>query len=248
MTTLTFNYTTAYQIWNVPSGVTSVAFEVAGGSGSGGEFGGKGANVTGILNTSNITQLFIYVGGGNAITNVRWNGGGKSSLRDITSSSHGGDASDIRIGNRTLNDRIVVAGGGGGYGQRTETIMNPLGQSTVTIVNITGGYGGYPNGETMGTSGGGTQISGGVNTSSSLQNGSFGNGGSYSGSNGGGGGWYGGAGSVSSSTSGGGGSSYTNPSYVSSVTHQNGVNTGNGYVKLTWVASLHPRVLGGSQP
>jgi hypothetical protein len=238
-TSITFNYTGSYETWNVPTGVSSVAFEVVGGSGFG-EVGGKGANVTGMLNTSNITQLFIYVGAGGNTTN-RWNGGGKSTNRDGKSSvSVGGDASDIRIGSRMLIDRIVVAGGGGAAGYNTTSMIDINGTFvTETIYNVTGGNGGYPTGQTIGNSGGGTQNSGGINTISSLQNGSFGIGGSNSSSNGGGSGWYGGAGSTGSNLAAGGGSSYTNPSYVSAVTHTSGTNTGNGYVKLTW--SLNPR-------
>jgi hypothetical protein len=198
--------------------------------------------VTGILNTSNISQIFIYVGAGNNTTN-RWNGGGRSTNRDGKSSvSLGGDASDIRIGSRSLSERIIVAGGGGAAGYNTTSTIDLNGNSVIEInFNVTGGNGGYPSGQTIGNSGGGTQNSGGINPINFLQNGNFGIGGSNGSSNGGGGGWYGGAGSTGTSLAAGGGSSYTNPIYVSSVTHTSGTNTGNGYVKLTWSPNIRPK-------
>lgn len=70
--------------------------------------GGKGGYSEGELNLTENQILYVYVG---ACPNYNaiWNGGGYSNYS-------GGDATDIRINGKTLSNRIIVAGGGGGTG------------------------------------------------------------------------------------------------------------------------------------
>ena len=85
---------------------------------------GLGGYSYGIITIHQETQIFIYLGGKGVIsvedyvaTPEIFNGGGAG----IKHERHyfdgsGGGASDIRIGNNTLNHRVIVAGGGGGTG------------------------------------------------------------------------------------------------------------------------------------
>ena len=159
--------------------------------------------------------LYLYTGGSGSTgkTAGGFNGGGKRSTYN-----GGGGASDIRIGQDSLNARVMVAGGGGSDGAS----------------NKAGGYGGGANGEartdsygTGGYSGTQTGVSssswqtGTVPTSLTTQAGAyagFGFGGNginrssgYGGA--GGGGWYGGSGAYPDSSGdddrgGGGGSGF----------------------------------------
>ena len=177
-------------------------------------WGGYGGYSTGVLNLTEPTTLYLYVGGqgtssqsatrGTA-TAGGFNGGGSSMVRYSTSTSYyssgggGGGASDIRIGQDSLYARVIVAGGGGGGG----------GENTVNK------YGGGLSGGSAVSEYQATQTTPGTN-------GSFGVGANATGSSsysygpgGGGGGWYGGGASNSISntdenfrTYNGGGSGY----------------------------------------
>lgn len=184
--------------------------------------GGNGGYSKGFvyLNKNNI--LYIYTGGqGSTSSSGGFNGGGNGGQGN-TAGGGGGGATDIRIGEDSLYARVIVAGGGGGAGGRSNTSAY---QS----------YGGYGGGTTGGTGNGidnstafttnysgqgGTQTSGGLRATSTVQsnthtNGSFGVGGvggymtnNNYGAGGGGGGWYGGGGGNYRSGPGGGGSGY----------------------------------------
>lgn len=102
--TVTFSYTGGVQTWTAPACATTVVFEAWGAQGSQG--GGQGGYAKGTMTVTPGQTYEIYVGGQGG-----WNGGGTGN-----GGRHGGGASDIRLGGSTLNDRILVAGGGGGEG------------------------------------------------------------------------------------------------------------------------------------
>lgn len=235
--TQTFFFTGSTQEFLVPDGVSTIRFEVTGGSGS---RGGAGGLVTGSL--SNLPErLIIEVGQAGTFGSNRaggYNGGGASGGSRGNEGS-GGGASDIRLSN-DLQSRIVVAGGGGGGGGGVTTAAGAAGGGLIADGGLSG----------QATAGsGGTQTDGGAGGTSNGNGqqpleGSFGFGGdggsgNIAGGGGGGGGWYGGGGGGGDDVSGGGdaagaggGSSYTSPSYASNVVHQSGVQWGHGRIYI----------------
>ena len=150
----------------------------------------------------------------------------------------------IATRNFTAGDRILVAGGGGGCGGVSGASLNvwPGGLGG----GLTGGDGISYSGSTTGGGKGGTQSAGGaVGTSSgnycsgSATAGALGIGGIGSGDliggGGGGGGYYGGGGACFSG--GGGGSSYTDP-LSTNVIHNQGFQSGDGMVIITYVTCV----------
>jgi len=120
----TFQYTGAMQTFTVPACVTEVTITVYGAQGEdalvGGATGGAGGSATGTLNVTTGQTLNIFVGGQSG-----YNGGGQGGINGNdangpspigTNGGHGGGASDVRVGGVTVNDRVIVAGGGGGAG------------------------------------------------------------------------------------------------------------------------------------
>lgn len=182
---------------------------------------GKGGYAKGILDISNRTNLFIYVGGkgenGSGTTTTPLGGfnGGGSGGQGKNDNAGGGGASDIRINTDSLYSRVIVAGGAGGNG--CSDYIGGSGGGT----SGTNGYGSTNYGEGGSA---GTQRSGGISNTRYATSGSFGVGGGAIptggdwGCGGGGGGWYGGASGQSQSGgggSGGGGSGwiYTETTY-----------------------------------
>lgn len=170
---------------------------------------GKGGYSTGILTLKTKTQVFIYVGGSptprtdstyKKVTGG-FNGGGTNIGSSGTNCNAGGGATDIRIGEDSLYNRVIVAGGGGsgGYFDGSKSYY--------------GGAGGGSEGQ---ASGFGTSTNGGKQNGPGTggyqnQNGAFGYGGNHTLQSGGaGGGWFGGAssGNGGANTGGGGGSGY----------------------------------------
>lgn len=199
-----FGFTGKPQSIVLPKG--KYKLEVWGAEGaSRGASGGKGGYSTGVLTLNNITNLYVYVGGG---PTSGWNGG---QPHPANFSLYSGGATDIRLIDGDWNNingllsRIIVAGGGGTAG----TSGKPGGAG--------GGLSGESRSEYFGSGGGGgTQTAGGYGGGAG--DGTFGAGGKgiyyangYGGS--GGGGWYGGGGvhpdgSVDDDRGGGGGSGY----------------------------------------
>lgn len=239
---LTFSYTGSAQTWVVPPNcIDSILVDVQGAQGhaSGSTNFGQGGRVQTKVKVTGGQTLNIYVGGEGNSNTGGWNGGGNGGSSTYGA---GGGSSDIRINGTTLNDRIVVAGGGGGTGSNCGTNSVP------------GGHGGGLTGEsgcanTINCSGldcqytgaGGTQSNGGAKANTThgscggTNNGSFGSGGSNSGTygTGGGGGWYGGGSGCFEGA--GGGSSYTDPNHCSStVIHTQGFKQGNGQITISW--------------
>lgn len=203
-------------------------------------WGGKGAYVSGTINMTKQSEVFLVCGqaGGDTKATCRrksFNGGGGGQPfqdKDAGYNSFGtggGGATHIALVNGVLSavpqpSVIMVAGGGGG---------GAFIQGTLDHNKANGGAGGLNrggNGEgSKGPGTGGTQTEGGKRSGTSYgQDGRYGEGGDGSadviGNNfsatGGGGGWYGGSSghnansSNSTSSGGGGGSSYYNPSRI----------------------------------
>jgi hypothetical protein len=219
--------------------------------------GGKGAYVTGCISLAKGSVLYLYVGQQPSAGTGGWNGGGSN----LTAPYGGGGATDISLSNGSWNDdthlysRIIVAGGGGGYGSVASTNVYQGGVGGAW--NGGNGEGDDPGyGATINEAG--ANASGSCNTN--MVNAGFGYGGSNSwydeGLGAGGGGWYGGgsAGGLDNNGSGGGGSSYVwtsslatyyppssyKPStsyYLSDVSSQAGVRSGDGYARITFVSA-----------
>ena len=161
-------YTGNYEleVWGAEGGSRSTAGK-----------GGKGGYSKGIVRLVQGEIVAVYVGGAGNNLQKGFNGGGISGTPNV----YGGGASDIRIGSYSLNDRIIVAGGGGSVGSPSTH----------------GGAGGGTSG-TTGVGGYGAGSQPGTQKESGLR-GSFGFGGAglyQSGGRGGagGGGWFGGGG------------------------------------------------------
>ena len=255
---LTFSYTGAGQTFTVPAGITTVTIDVFGASGgnsstdaSSGNIPGKGGEIQSVMTVLPGNVLNIYAGGqgsnylsGAGGYNGGGNGGGYGSGYNLAGG--GGGASDIRFGGTALTNRVIIAGGGGGDGNVTTAS-----QVGGTGGGTTGGTGGGGCGTPSGGGGGGTSAAGGAAGSGSPAGtlgaagslGDGGAGGSYTGGcgGGGGGGYYGGGGgqgingTSSCKGQGGGGSSYYNSTYFATPTvNSQGVNTGNGYVVISF--------------
>ena len=235
-----FEYTGSEQVYEIPAGVTSVRLEVWGAQGGEGRnssttsyAGGKGGYAAGTIDVSNLTALYVNVGGQGApalnqsstyaARQGGYNGGGNSGYHGYSGYYYqggaGGGATHIATRSGVLSslsghqgDVLLVAGGGAGSGYES---------------SYPGGYGGglvggspYSSSSYYGK--GGTQSAGGAGSSYGTNDGlagTFGQGGrggnlsgSYTGGAGGGGGWYGGGGgrggNSTSCYSGGGGSGH----------------------------------------
>ena len=239
----TFFYTGSMQTFVVPPCVSSVTIQVWGAQGgsstyNGSSFydGGLGGYSTGNLSVTGGQTLYVAVGRKGAPFNnpsAGWNGGACAGNNINGYGGGGGDGSDVRVGGQTWNDRVIVAGGGGGAWSNPTW---PIG---------TGGAGGGLVGGSVAASqaNGGTQTAGGVIGGGSWNfNGGFGYGGTYSSTpwpngcgngGGGGGGWYGGsAASGCCAGPGAGGSGYIGG--VSNGSMQSGVKSGNGLIIISY--------------
>lgn len=241
-----FEKTEQAEIWPVPAGVSEIEFEVYGGQG--GANGGLGGFVSGTLKNLP-SELTVVVGGAGlrgAGSPGGFNGGGESGTVHANPGS-GGGASDIRIG-AELSDRIVVAGGGGGFGGPTGGDGAPGGGEIAADGSAGQGGSGAGGSQLAGGAGG---LSNGAETNGSA--GVFGiggNGGSgqiAAGGAGGGGGYYGGGGGGADidpccidAGGGGGGSSFADPLYTQDVSFQPGTQYGDG--KIIFRYSLPPSI------
>ncbi len=203
----TFYFTGETTEWLVPEGVTEImvrAWGASGGHGSGPGYelnmGGRGAYVTGRVAVTPGETIYINVGGQgeNAqladIAEGGWNGGGTGGLDTMyvgNGAGGGGGATDIRIGGNDLENRVLVAAGGGGASK------NAPGGAGGTTIGLDG------NSVYSGVAGqGGTLEVGGIVhlTDRGATSGEFGMGGNGSthraswGGGGGGAGYYGGSG------------------------------------------------------
>ncbi len=237
-----FDFTGGVQSFTVPENVTEITVEAYGaqGGGNGAAQGGLGGSATATIPVTPLEVLNVYVGGAGTsafgvIPDGGFNGGGgiySTSGRAGT----GGGASDVRRGTG-FSDRLIVAGGGGGHGYLEQ------GRNGGDGGGLTGGEGDPANDNPAWISGGGTQNAGGfAPTYGDVEPGSFGQGGDGdgdgAGGGGGGGGYYGGGGGQFSG--GGGGSSFVDAPGNTNTQTTSGVNTGNGYVIISWEVALVP--------
>lgn len=78
--------------------------------------GGCGGYSSGTLTLTEETNIYIYVGGQPTDTAGGFNGGGASGGSSwFITAQGGGGGTDIRVGQDSLYNRIIVAGGGGGH-------------------------------------------------------------------------------------------------------------------------------------
>ena len=122
--TITFYNTNAYQAYTVPSGVTSVLFDLLGASGGNGSgnwnvYGGAGARVKGSLAVTAGDVLYIFVGGAGQNSAEGgaggFNGGGSGfGTFGDNGGGGGGGATDIRKNSTSFSSVVAIAGGGGG--------------------------------------------------------------------------------------------------------------------------------------
>lgn len=233
--------------WTVPAGIRSVKIDCYGGQGYSfsrtSATGGLGGHVSCILTVVPKQKLYIKVGKQN-------------SNYDVSNNA----TSIYTDENNWTTSFLIIAGGGGngsfisGYGM----IWGPAGAGGAGG-GLTGGNGGGQvggNGSVIRTSTGGSQSSGGTGGSTTVlgantvegSTGSLCTGGNRAPSDrsgNGGQGYYGGGGGATSvaylsshangaaAAGGGGGSSYTNASLCTNVVHQQGVQSGNGYVVIS---------------
>lgn len=198
--------------------------------------GGHGGYSYGEITLSTKTTLYIGVGSKGGMGTGGYNGGGSNTSSSRTG---GGGASHVSLATGVLsnstvnsaNNLLIVAGGGGGSGH------NGWG----------GGGGGGNNAGSNGNYVNGNYGKGGSSSSyAAIGQGEVGNGCS----GGGGGGYYAARrGNVDCTNSGaGGGSGYINTSKLSNYGGTNGVNTGNGKVKITSVGHKHVGTPGLNYP
>ena len=249
--TTTFSYTGAVQTFTVPPCVTTINVDVMGASGAanGPTSGGLGGRVQATVPVTPGEVLNIYVGqaGINSLNLPAGSyngGGGVYSYSACGSAGTGGGASDIRRNPYSTNDRLVVAGGGGGAGGYVAGNQTYPGGNGGGLTALDGTP--WPTWPNSGGKGG-SQIAGGASgvaccscptytTAGIFFQGGNGSG-DCAGGGGGGGGYYGGGGSCFAG--GGGGSSYTAPG-VTSVTHTQGFQNGNGSIVITCIPGTPP--------
>lgn len=222
-----FDFTGAVQHWTAPDDVSEALFEVHGaGRGS---IGGAGCKIVAMIPIVAGAEYDIHVGGSNG-----WPNGGAPGLAGPFSGGVGGGSSHVVSVGGAFASAMVVAGAGGGPGEASASNPNPF-----------GGQGGFYAGGNSANANGATQLAGGSGGASSGAPGTFGQGGDASssgnafhfGGGGGGGGWYGGQGGQAASPpgqSGGGGGSSAITTTAWDLEYQDGENTGNGYIIISW--------------
>ncbi|MGB8908722.1 MAG: glycine-rich protein, partial [Candidatus Cybelea sp.] len=125
------------QTFTVPAAINRVTITAYGARGAGeappsGRRGGLGAAITATVPVQPGQTLLVTVGSQGNGARGGFNGGGNAGGFAFG----GGGSSDVRTGNGSLKDRIIVAGGGGGSGQLG------AGRSSSTCPGGAGGKGG----------------------------------------------------------------------------------------------------------
>jgi hypothetical protein len=228
----TFTFTGGPQLYQVPTGVTSLAVRAVGAQGgTGTSRAGFGADVSARVAVTPNQVLAVLVGGrggngdgcgalscgepqaGNSVGG--FNGGGTNTFAGAGTGrgTGGGGATDLRRGSWRLEKRVVVAGGGGGSSVNGSGVQPGLGQGGDASGPI-GGDGVAGDGQYAGGKGG-TQEAGGQGGGAYAGAGGSANGGSggfFGGS--GGGGWFGGGGGGGDSSGGSPGGGGAGSSHV----------------------------------
>jgi hypothetical protein len=208
-----------------------------------------GGYTKGTLNLSSGKIFYLTVGGVGAGEGTcgpaaamagGFNGGGYGGSSTIIGTANGsggggGGATDIRLGGKTLDKRIAVAGGGGGNAGKSGAYSGGGG----------GGANGSDNSDSAYGSRGGTETAGGQlgtnrDYSRFVSQGVFGQGGHgagfkdnvWYGAGGGGGGWYGGGGASTGTA--GGGSGYVSSILSNTLTTTQGSGPDDGFARLCW--------------
>lgn len=239
----TFNYTGTTELFTVEACMGPITFEVIAGSGGDANAveGGDGGRVQGTMTFAPDDILYINVGAEGIHGSIDSDGvsvgsGGVFSYSICGEAGTGGGASDIRLNGEDLEDRVLVAGGGGGAGgYDPEPITG--GDGGGLVGQIGDNWPSWPNAGGKG----GSQVSGGAQgvaccdcptytTDGTLGLGGDGSG-DCAGGGGGGGGYYGGGGACFSG--GGGGSSYTDPG-ATDVSHDQGYQNGEGMIVISY--------------
>jgi hypothetical protein len=248
----TFSYTGKKQTFIVPAGVRRLTVVARGAEGEEDGFLGRRCfgfpgRVYAVIRVRPGDKLSILIGGRSG-----FNGGGAGGSGGYGGASGGGGASDVRMGGDTLKDRIIVAAGGGGAGDRfvSYSYCDAFGGDGGGLEGNDGGYavnGGGGGTQSAGGSGGGGTGTGQPGSIGALGLGGNG-GGALSGSaglggGGGGGGYYGGGGgggggmySSTQSGGGGGGSSFVEPNAIKSRmwTGWGSTDKGDGQIIFSW--------------
>ncbi len=211
----TFQFTGKRQRFTVPAGVKWLTVVARGAAGAG-TLGARGGRVYAVIPVTSGETLYVYAAGTASGTTGGFNGGANGGTESRCSRCYGfggGGASDIRQDGDRLENRVVVAGGGGGYGGLNTYTFRPDGAGGKGGGSTGGsGIGGfeYPyNGSGGGT--GGTQTYGGRGGSSgegSMGNGNPGDPGSLGEGGAGGSNCYGSSCSGDEGGGGGGGGGY----------------------------------------
>jgi hypothetical protein len=182
--TYTFRYTQTIETFVVPPTPDPVEITAVGGPGGGDPgFRSRGARVAGSFAHLGGMPVFVTVGGEGWFDG--YNGGAPGG---------GGGASDVRLGVPRLDRRIIVAGGGGGWGER---LVYDEGLADYRFLLVKGGDAGQPGFGSAGQAG--TVTAGGIGGGSDPargESGTLGRGGAGGEgiAGGGGGGLYGGGG------------------------------------------------------
>ncbi|MDR3078655.1 MAG: hypothetical protein LBU15_01305 [Rickettsiales bacterium] len=214
----------------------------------------RGGYSEGTLKISSSRVFYVTVGGKGTSSTCGigsggaggFNGGGDGGSSTTTNTDTGptgpggggGGATDLRLTNVGLSDRVAVAGGGGGTSGRL-------------VDSSGGGGGGTPgssNSDSVYGSGGGTGSAGGqpgtsINYARFASQGILGQGGHgagfkdslWYGAGGGGGGYYGGGGAITGTA--GGGSGYINTTYMETGSGQTSTNSpgpDDGFARICW--------------
>lgn len=214
---IVFNFTGSNQTYQVPSNVSNLQISLWGAGG--GDLGGSGAYVSGLLAVTPGATLSIIVGSGGSfgfggIPGGFGGGGGGGGTHDLLGGA-GGGGTFIFSGSTLL---VAAAGGGGGLHRTTNGGQAVGGAGGIEV----GGDGNSP-----GDGLGGTQTAGGATTFGMA--GSLYQGGNSSGGGGGGGYYGGGAGGNVGDIylSGGGGSSFID-NLAQAITGAGGIGTAAG--------------------
>lgn len=152
------------QSFRVPANVTRITVVAVGAQGGGEPYGGGyGGRVWAILPVTAGQRLAVFVGGaGGHDGREGFNGGGRGGGL-YGPGGGGGGASDLRTGEYTLADRILIAGGGGGRGGEALEKNDAAGGKGGGAVGGGGGNGAPGSGSSGAFGGnGGSQVQGGA--------------------------------------------------------------------------------------
>jgi hypothetical protein len=176
-----FDYTGQRQTFTVPADVSWLTVDALGASGGSGAFlprtgteGANGGRVYAVIPVTPGETLAVFVGGEGSEMSGGFNGGGNGGGASYDCYCYGyggGGASDIRRGDDKLRDRVLVVGGGGGQGGRSNSTQGGDGGKGGASIGGAGDAGG--NDYAGGGGAGGRQHRGGSGGSAGVAAGSF---------------------------------------------------------------------------